>query len=151
MAKARNAAVQAALRAGATHLWMIDAGTIPPLHALPALLTADVPVISGVVPVRKEDEDGEVKRIPMTLRYQDEKLLPHMGEGVERIDVCGGACLMLKMEVFEAINGPPWFTHGPGDEAREDFRFCEALAKAGIPLYAHYDVRCQQQRMDAVI
>jgi hypothetical protein len=132
---------------------MIDCGTVPPPHALQAFLMADVPVISGVVPVLKEDTDGDgkIKRIPMTLRYHDEKLLPYLGEGVERIDVCGAACLMIKMEVFKAINGPPWFTHDPGDGGREDFRFCEALAKAGIPLYAHFDVHCQQQRMDAVI
>jgi hypothetical protein len=131
---------------------MVDSGTIPPPHALQALLAADVPVISGVVPVRKMDADGEIKRIPMTLKYNEHGgLMPYLGEGVERIDVCGAACLLIRMDVIEAINGPPWFTHAAGDEAREDFRFCEALAKGGMPLYAHFDVVCQQQRMDTVI
>ncbi len=141
---ARNNCVEAFLKSEATHLLFVDADTIPHPEALLLLLKADKPIISGIVPAMKRDTDGSMKPVGMVARkLLNEKYLPVQGKGIELIDVCGMACVLIKREVFDKIPCP-WFESADwGNNRGEDFSFCNKLSDNNIELWAHFNVQCQ--------
>jgi cellulose synthase/poly-beta-1,6-N-acetylglucosamine synthase-like glycosyltransferase len=144
VAYARNICVDRFMKSQMTHLWFVDSDTIPPPDALGSLLAADKDAVTGVVHSMSFDyasgnEWG--RRFPVVMRHGRPVT---DGRGVERVDSCGSACILLTRRVFEAIPGPPWYEQGSwGEAARgEDFQFCARMAEAGVELYAHFGVTC---------
>ena len=144
VAYAKNVCVEEFLRRGCEYLWFVDADTVPPFDAPDLLLHAGVEVVAGVVRQFKQDVDGVAKPVPMICRAGPGGLRPVLrGAGVEKIDACGAGCLMVHRSVFERLGPPPWFEQGSwGSERGSDFNFCARLRDAGVPIHAHFGVRC---------
>ena len=144
---ARNTCVRAFLHSPASHLWFIDADTVPPAETLELFLRANVVAISGVVHQMKVDDDGIQKPVPMVMqRNGNGDLKAAYGEGVELIDACGSGCVLYERQVFERLEFP-WYEERPwGDVRGSDFILCEKLADVGIPLHAHFDVVCRHRK-----
>jgi hypothetical protein len=124
--------------------------TTPSENALPLLMQAQVPAISGRVPAVKRDIDGSTRPMDMVMRHSPDGYRPYIGKGVEKIDACGMACFLAERWIFEAI-GFPWFEERCWGPTRgEDFFFCEKMAEAGIPLHGHFDVKCDHRKEMAI-
>jgi len=146
-AYARNHCVEAFLKSDYTHLWFIDSDTTPPIESLKLLLDADKNAISGVVPTMKRDIDGFDKPVGMVARAAvNGEYNPVVGKGIEKIDVCGSACFLIKREVFNKVS-LPWFEDKSWGKSRgQDFNFCKKLEESGVDLFAHFDVICRHRK-----
>lgn len=62
------------------------------------------------------------------------------GTGLQQVDFCGTACLLVRRDAFERIPRP-WFGHPspnmPG--VGEDDFFCQMATAAGVPVYCDTD------------
>ena len=144
---ARNFCVDEFLKTGFDYLWFIDHDTRPPPHALEAFLNAEKQAISGIVRTWKLDVDGLMKPVPMVARKENGEYWPVLdGSGIEQIDVCGAACLFLHKSVFEKVPRLWFEERNYGGEGNHDFKFCEKLAVAGIPLFAQFSVICAHKK-----
>lgn len=146
---AKNICMQAMLDGGFDYVFFVDSDTVPPEHALAALLEAKVPVISGIYRIMKRDADGTVKPVPIVTRLNaaDEMKVVCEGRGVVPIDACGAGCMLVHRLVVEKT-GPPWFETDDWGEPRygSDFWFCKEVRKAGIQIYAHFGVVCTHRK-----
>jgi GT2 family glycosyltransferase len=151
VAFARNLCVAAFLQSYESHLWFIDDDTVPCSDALDKLLLADQPAVSGIVPALKLTEDGALRPIATVFKHSTDipdayrSVVPDNPGAVERIDACGAACWMIQREVFDKIPYP-WFEDFRDGRRGEDIIFSRKLEEAGIPLYAHYGVRCMHRK-----
>ena len=148
VAYAKNLCIEKFLEGSCDYIWFIDSDTVPPLNALDLLLEAKVDVISGVVRQHVRDSDGVIRPLPMICRMVPGGLLTvRGGEGVEEIDACGAACLLIHRSVFDRVPGPPWFEQGSWGEKRgSDFNFCEQLREVDVPIYCHFGVYCTHHK-----
>lgn len=139
---ARNWCASKFMESDANHFWLIDADISPPKYALGALLSAEKDVVATAVKVMKIDDGGNKMPVNMLMRGNNGKYYEAHGNGLERIDRAGFGCILFHRRVFEIIPFP-WFELKPWGEFRgTDFIFCEKLERAGIPLYARFDVAC---------
>jgi hypothetical protein len=140
---ARNYCARKFLESDYTHLWFVDNDTIPPPFAYDLLTRANVPVISGIAHVMKEDLDGVVKRVAMVAR-KDEKgeYKEARGQGIAPVDRCGSACVLIQRQVFERVEFPYYNEGSWGGVRGEDFNFIDKVRAAEIDVYAHHDVVC---------
>jgi len=147
---ARNYCVSQFLDTDDTHLLFLDDDVVPPVDALGKLLEADKDVISGLYPSEWYDNDeGALKKrnnVFSEIR-KDGELIEAKGRGVGKIMSCGGGCLLIKRHVVEEKVKAPWFQFHFNErglmDVGEDVDFGKKLAKAGVELYAHFDVQCQ--------
>jgi len=147
VALARNVIVENFLKTDATHLWMIDADTIPPPDALEILLAVDVDIATGITPILRqgsrtsniyEDTSG----VPMELKDTEHKKKPFPIAG------CGAACLLIRREVLEKV-GKPWFAEVWGDDGThmsEDVFFGNRATEEGFTLTCVPTVVCGHAR-----
>lgn len=135
--RSRTKLVQEALAFGATHILFVDSDMVFPHQTLHRLLQWDRAVIACNCPT---------KMIPSTptARMEGDRLA---GEplyscpddvDIKRVWRVGTGIMLIKLSVFEQIP-QPWFPI-EWDEKLQDYRgedwaFCEALDKAGIPIY----------------
>lgn len=146
---ARNHCVEEFQKSDCSHLWFVDSDTVPPQHALEALLSAQVAAVSGVVHQMRRDTEGDglVKRVGMVMRRNEAGHLKAAGgEGVELIDACGSGCIMFDRGVFEEIQFPWYEERIEGNVRGSDLILCEKLADAGIKLHAHFGVVCVHRK-----
>lgn len=144
---ARNACVKAFLGSGCSHIWFVDADTVPPRDALDKLLSADLDAVSGIVNQVKRDADGIDKAVGVVVRRNENgELKAAVGTQLERITACGSGCIMLKREVFEKLEFPWYQERAWGAVRGSDFILGEKLEAIGIPLHAHFDVMCTHRK-----
>lgn len=144
--RARNLCHKAFLEDQVRHdyLFFMDANTIPPVDILDRLLAHDVPMVAGTVQIW----NAEYKLMPMALRRNDALggYVPHVGEGLQDVDVTTCACTLIKRHVMEQVRCPAFaFTHEDEygiDGLSEDFYFCEGVKAAGLPIGVDFDVVC---------
>lgn len=152
----RNAVVDEFLshQAGFTHLLQLDDDTLIPREAIVKLAEADKDIISACVPGMRA-KVVQTPTGPETVRglflavaspEGDGRWLHDYFEGVIETPRVGGACTLIRREVFEAMDYPWYVYHTPerGQPVAisEDVDFCIKAAKAGFKLHAHGDVRC---------
>ena len=146
----RNDLCQEALDGGFSHLYMVDTDMVYPPGALLTKLAADVPVICGLalmrtpphIPIFSELHEDRWKWSsvwPTDNKRADG--VPMLG--VQRTGVVGGAGLLIRRDVLEAIE-PPWFSFSAiaddGCEVGEDVFFTQACHDAGFETYCHCGV-----------
>ncbi len=149
----RNTVIRHFLHEGEwTHLFMVDHDTVPPPHALDALLRAEKDVISGVTPVRLCDPgDGQMKLVPAVYKWGKASdgstgYMPWGGTGLCTVDAVGASCLLLTREILTDMPMGGWFRvlfNNQGlMELGQDLSFCEQLHDRGVPIYADFEVQC---------
>jgi GT2 family glycosyltransferase len=138
-----------------THLLMIDSDTVPEIDAIERLISHDLDVVSGMTPIvhfNDQDKDWEVfdncfeKRDTNKDGSFKATLVPKRHTGLHEIFRCGAACLLIKREVFDAIDRP-FFRFvlnedGTKHVRSEDIDFCDRVRAAGFKIYADTDVCC---------
>ena len=142
IASARNSLVRQAFDNDATHLLMMDTDQIYPPDCIDKLISHDKDMASVRVHRRwppfevimNRGEIGKYKHV------SDKECFS--GDLVE-IDATGTACMLIKMEVFEALSDP-WFylkngSKSPhnrhGKPVGEDIRFCSDAKAAGFDIF----------------
>lgn len=150
---ARNTMVKEFLELNHDIYWSMDDDIVPPpdaLHRLASMLLArpDIDAL-GAVCFSMKSEKGEYFPYPVTLRYNKEKKFQvYYGQGIEEVDATGGACMMIKRRVFEAIERPYEFVyHKDGTLAlTTEFHFAQKMQKKGFKLFIDFNVLCDHQR-----
>lgn len=145
LGKARNEIVKRFLKTDCTHLWFVDADTIPPVNALSKMLEHDADIVSGVTPVLTND--GIVSNV---FTSNDEKVRLTM-EQIEKSESTinatgvGASCLLVARRVFESAKDP-WFAEvwlQDGRVCECDIFFCNEATDDGYLIIVDPKVVCQ--------
>ncbi len=108
--RAREEVVDVFLKTKCTHLFWIDADTVPKPDALLKLLAHDADIVSGLTPIiiydedRKDSDSNGFKKKWNCVGLDEKHLTPNTG--VQKIFGAGGSCLMVKREVYEKLDRP---------------------------------------------
>jgi len=157
----RNTAVSKARELQVKKLFFIDADMTPPPDTLERLMGHDKPIVGGLCRQRRSpfnmcawvlDDDG-------WLHFEQPP-----GLGLHQCDATGGACLLIDMEVFDAIDkalpqlAGKYFLDGrqipqlkPQEQISEDMWFCAAARAAGYTVHVDLDLRIGHLVMGEII
>ncbi|HYB96807.1 MAG TPA: methyltransferase domain-containing protein [Vicinamibacterales bacterium] len=156
--RARNAIVEAARQANADWLLMLDDDmVINPLRETLAAST-DYSFLSRLLAHDKDvcgalyyQRTGECAPVLMAkagehgYRFlRDDELTGRL----QRVDVAGGGCLLIKMRVFDRLK-PPYFA--PEHKYGTDVQLCRAAAEAGFEVWADTSIELGHVREERVI
>lgn len=149
---ARNNIVKDFLKSDCEYLWWIDDDIVPPIDVLDRLVSADKDVISAVCFSMRQHND-EYFPYPVTLRLNDNKGYEiYYGSGVEEVDAVGGACVLVKRNVYESITRPYEFVyHKDGTLALTcDFRIWQKVKEKGFRIFVDFDVLCDHKKICSI-
>lgn len=143
--RARNSIVKAAIQFGADYIWMLDDDHIIGLersqgpsddYSLPLKLVKHLeenPNI-GVVGALYYQRGGDCWPVIM----QEKDGLPYfllnseVAGRMQKVDVTGGGCMMIRTAVFDKIK-EPWFA--PEHEFGTDIQLCRGVRAAGLEVW----------------
>jgi len=149
----RNEAVAEALKMEPkpTHIMFVDSDVVPQLDAVQRLISHDKPIVAGwtfqIQPVSPQDPTLVI-RACVSVGERDGRYFMYPSElpnELFAVKFFGGACFMVKAEVFERLPWP-WFKMvfaKVGILVPEDFAFCELAKAHGYELFCDPAVRCQ--------
>lgn len=139
----RNGIVREALKAGCTHLIMMDTDQIYDVSTIPRLLAHNLPIVGCLVYRRYPPFDplmfeGTRKKYTVIKKWNE-------GEPV-KVDATGTGCLMFDMRIFKILPAP-WFKTIRNEETGEveegeDFYFCAEARKAGLDIFVDTSIPC---------
>lgn len=146
VAHARNMMVEGFLKSDATHLWMIDADTIPPPDALEKMLKAGKPVVTGITPILKNNRTTSNVYLDISGESASLEEMEKHAEKGEWVDVlgCGASCLLIERRVIEKLS-KPYFAElwaEDGQHVTEDIFFGNTVIDAGFKITCIPSVRC---------
>lgn len=150
---ARNKIVETFMESDCTHLFMVDADTIPPVDTIDRLLALDTDIATGITPI--VNKDGITSNVFTHMGSKGE-VLP-MDEVVKKkepfeITAVGMACALIKREVFEKLEKPYftslWFQNGEFCEG--DVHFCGKVIDAGFRIVADPTLVCNHVKQVTV-
>ena len=150
---ARNTIVKDFLETDCTHILWIDSDIIPPIQTLDRLIQADKDAIGAACFSMKNDH-GEYFPYPVTLRYnEEEKYQVYYGSGIEEVDAVGGACVLVKRELYEALERPyEYHYHRDGTLALTcDFDIWQKAQAKGFKLFVDFDILCDHKRKCSIL
>ena len=138
-----------------THIFFLDADTVPPANVLPLLLSHEKDIISGITPIPKRDKKQElwytVDNCWESLdRDVEGKIIRsnyvERGTGLKKIVRCGASCLLIKREVFDKLSKPYFkylFNEDMTTEVMgEDVNFCHKAQDVGFEIFCDTSVIC---------
>lgn len=146
---ARNQIVDEFLKSDCTHLFFIDADTIPPVDALDKLLSHNKDITSGLTPIVYHNEkDGYHTGMNCT-DLEENRVQPNTG--LVEIKGAGGSCLLIKRNVFDKMK-PPYFRflysddNGKATMVSEDIYFMAMALGYGVKAYCDTTVVCKHYK-----
>lgn len=158
----RNMLVRQFLDSKCTHLFFLDDDVAPPMSIDVIRRLADMrrPIATGVyalylggkvVPAvyrLREGVNVDLDR-PETLEQDIFQPAEPRSDGVERVDGCGGGCLLIERSVLEKTR-EPWFVFPPFKEDRfrlgEDLYFSLNSRRAGCELWCDWSIKCAHHK-----
>jgi len=140
-AKNRNLIIQAAIDNHCTHILFLDDDMCPKPDILTKLLAHDKDVVSGLYPMRNFPHYPVVFDKLFANGFNRHVHMKPEISGLIPITNCGFGCVLIKIEVFEALP-KPWVTLGEleADGWCDDIAFFNKVAKAGFGMYCDTDV-----------
>lgn len=152
---ARNEVVEEFLQSDCTHLFWIDADTVPPADALKKLLRVNQPVVSGLTaiiehdPDHKNDSNGFYKKWNAVSKDTGRHVEPNTG--VLPVIGAGGSCIMVKRSVYEKLKAPWYRTlwkddNGKDCQVGEDIAFVAHANQAGFNCYVDTSIVCAHEK-----
>lgn len=136
ISKNRNDITQKALDMAADWVLFLDDDHVLPPATLTKLLAADKPIVSALYTQRQAPFN------PVLMDYERPdgqflwKQLNPTEKGLIEVAAAGAGCLLVRREVFEALQ-PPYWTLGQINPASwgDDLHFCSRVRAAGFPIY----------------
>jgi len=155
---ARNTLVKEFKKTDFDLLWWIDNDIAPPKDALHRMVTileerGDIDALSAVG-FSMRGEKGEYFPYPVTLRSdKDGNYKVYYGNGIEEVDAVGGACVMVRRKVYEAIERPYEFVYHKDGTLKLtcDFRVWQKVKEEGFNLFVDFDLLCDHQRKCSIL
>lgn len=129
----REFARKLATERNATHLYFMDADTIPPLDAIPRFLAHRVPIIGGLYHSRAE---GSETRIVAWRQNDDQQTFQHEPSPVE-VDGMGMGCVLLAREAFTSFSFTDWVN------SDDDYPAYDALRANGYKILLDTSIVCK--------
>lgn len=126
-------------------LCFLDDDILPPADAIDRLYSYDKDAVSGTCFVMKNEDNGDYfPYSPLLKLNKDNKFIVYYGQGLERIDGCGGGFILIKRKVFEKMDKPYEYVYYPDGtlELVADFNLCLKMKKLGFELWADYGLLC---------
>lgn len=123
------------------YLLAIDHDVVFPADTLKKMLVHDKPIVSGVYRQRLEPQMIELYDLNMH-RLDVSQLTGTLQE----IGGCGFGCVLVKKEVFSAIQYPWFFYHqalNHNHTFSEDLDFCKKVLEKGFKIYADSSILCK--------
>jgi len=139
VADARNAIALKMLDDNYTHLFFLDADTVPPLGTVDKLLAADKDIIAGVTPTWNYE-----KRWNFRIKQNEPVLFGPLQNELMNVKWVGGTTVLIKRKVFEALDWPYYesFKHPCSNGITHDYYFCEKALKAGFEIWVDPTIVC---------
>lgn len=147
---ARNQIVDEFLASTYTHLFFVDADTIPPTDALDKLLAMNKDIATAITPIVEMDEKGEPWRKWNCVDQNDQNVKPNTG--ILEVKGAGSSCILIKRSVFERLDKPYYqfimATSSQGNEKQvsEDVHFIVKALNKGIKTYADTSIICKHAK-----
>jgi len=140
----RQSAVFTALAVGASHILFIDSDMRFPEATLECLLSRDKAIVGA---------NYVMRTMPSLWTANTENAcVSSVGKtGLERVDVLGFGVVLIRTEVFRALERP-WFETPYNGQIHvgEDVYFCQQAKAAGLPVWVDHDLS-QQVRHHSLI
>jgi len=133
VALGRNQCVEAALVAGASHVFFIDSDMVFPPDALARLLAHNKDIVGCAYAQRVPNPH------PLGVTLEGEHV--NVTAGLRKMKIIPTGCLMIKTSVFAKLE-KPWFNTGveAGKIVGEDYFFCAAAISAGFEIWCDGDL-----------
>jgi hypothetical protein len=133
VALGRNQCVEAALLAGASHVFFIDSDMVFPPNALARLLAHGKDIVGCTYAPRIPNPH------PLGVTLEGEHV--NVTAGLRRMKIIPTGCLMIATSVFAKL-AKPWFNTGveAGKIVGEDYFFCAAAISAGFEIWCDGDL-----------
>jgi len=146
----RNNLVKGAKNLNCTHILFLDIDHRHHPETIPKLLSHNLPVVSGLSYMRREDFDpcmfrGMINGYHPVKEWEENSLI--------EVDSVGAACLLLDMKVFDNIE-PPYFAFMANPDPGipfgigEDVFLCNKLKQAGYKIYV--DTSCPNKHLATI-
>ena len=153
MDNARNTIVKEFKKTDFELLWWIDNDIAPPkdaLHRMASILEEreDIDALSSVG-FTMRGEKGDYFPYPVTLRLdKDGNYKVYYGSGIEEVDAVGGACVMVRRKVYEALERPYEFVYRRDGTLKLtcDFRVWQKVKEKGFKLFVDFGLLCDHQK-----
>jgi hypothetical protein len=141
MAAGRNAMTRELLKSDCSHLWMLDADTVPPnsFHLMDH--AESYPILCGPYVGCREGKTYWMVYNEMDGKYTPIPRKKWPAERIFRAAAAGGGCMLIKRDVFEKLGPDPWeyIPNEDGTLGSEDFAFCKSIG--GCYVDSHYSCR----------
>ncbi len=132
-----------------THIFFIDADTVPPPDTIERLLVHDKDMVAGVTPLWVNGVINWNIQIDRKVNI----LLEELSEELVKIKRVGGSTILIKREVLEKLEYPFYEVllaktieevqkTGPMLQG-SDYYFCDKVIKAGFEIFADPSVKCK--------
>lgn len=137
--RSRTTLVQNALKSGCSHILFLDSDMVFPTSTLHRLLQWDKAVVACNCPVKTLPSNPTARLLPT---YEHPAGVPVYtlpdSVGLQKVWRVGTGVMLIKLSVFDKLE-QPWFpvewNPALNDYTGEDWSFCAALERAGIPIH----------------
>ncbi len=135
---ARNDMIREMQEGDYTHIYFLDADTIPPKDTIGRLLAHDKDVVAGITPVWLNER---------CWNYQIEKDVQVLANKppteIFKAMRIGGTTILVKREVLEKLKSPYFYTDKyNGKYITDDYYFCDKLHDSGFELWIDPTIVC---------
>jgi hypothetical protein len=134
----RNEMVLEMLEGDYTHIYFVDADTIPSLGTIDKLLAHDKDIIAGITPIWNTERRWNYQ-------IEEDVPVPAAKPPTEIFTVArtGGTTILIKRGVFEKLEWPYFKTEKRGDVYQtDDYYFCDKARAAGFDIWIDPTIVC---------
>ena len=125
-------------------LLFIDDDMVIPENGLEILVNHNKDICGLLCLMCKPDDVGMMVPLPVACRYNENKqyVVHFEGKGLTEVDALGGACIMIKRKVFEAIGEKAYeYQYYPNGTLSlvADYYFCQKAQNKGFKIWVDFD------------
>lgn len=139
---AHNMLVEDARRHNCTHLMLLETDNTFPHDALLRLLAADVPIVGASYLMRSAPHWAMGRELDTT------RPIDVSGGGLREVSRLPVGCILINMDVFDALEAPIWECPWNGKSFEtDDYRFCDKAREKGFKVWCDCDLSMQVGHM----
>jgi len=136
-----------------THLFFLDADTVPPPNTIERLICHDKDMIGGLTPLWLR------RQVYWNAQIEKDKMIPaqNLPIGITKVKRIGGTTTLIKRHVLESLDYPFFKIECPQsvDEAIKkgpilkgsDYYFCDKVCEAGFDIYVDPEILCKHIKL----